>query len=169
MSKKKSPADNITFDDIMKAMDEAVETVSYVGEIRDWRTMPELGEDPDDEFVLPDGVEIILQVGAEGGDLSLYGRRTPSGWEFMREVVDQTAAMLGEQTIQHQSETVTTIDEALHLLDTYPWHRLYPLKVHPEFSVLILEAARARINKEGGSALRGLERWERVCGKSGNA
>lgn len=167
-SKKGSPPDN-TFKNTMEAMDEAAETVSHIGELRDEGALPELWEYPDDESELPDGVEIILQVGAEGGDLSLYGRRTPSGWEFMREVVDQTAAMLDEPTIQHQSETVTTVAEALCLLDRYPWHRLYPLKVHPEFRVLILEAAHARITKEGGSALRGLERWERVCRRSGNA
>jgi hypothetical protein len=107
--------------------------------------------------------QVIIQIGAEGGDLTLYGRKAPTGWEFTREVVDQSAAMLDEAAIHHASKVATTFEEALCLLDRYPWFRLYPLKVHPDFAKAILVAARERIVALGGHALRNLERWERVC------
>ena len=117
----------------------------------------------DDKPSSPEGVEVILDIGAEGGGLTLFGRRTPAGWEFMRELVDHSAAMLDEPTIHHRSEVVNTLEEGLCLLDRYPWHRLFPLKVHPEFSAAILAAVRQRIAHDGEGAARGLGRWERVC------
>lgn len=47
--------------------------------------------------------EIILQVGAEGGDLTLYGSRTASGWLFTLSVYDCTPLLLdeGEPAIKH--------------------------------------------------------------------
>jgi hypothetical protein len=118
---------------------------------------------PDDELVFPEGFEVVLKIGGEGGGLTLFGKRNSDGWKFLRELVDQSAAMLDEPTIHHRSEAVTTLQEGLSLLDPYPWHRLHPLKAHPEFGAEIWSVVRQRIERDGGSALRGLGRWEAIC------
>lgn len=43
--------------------------------------------------------EVILQVGAEGGDVTLYGMLTKNGWLFSRQVIDQTPELLNEPWI----------------------------------------------------------------------
>jgi hypothetical protein len=106
---------------------------------------------------------IIVQIGGEGGDLKLYGCQTPNGWEYTREIFDHSAAMLDEPLVHHRSHVVSSIEEGLHLLDRYPWHRLYPIKVHPYFAGAVMSAVRTRILNEGGNALRDLDRWEQVC------
>jgi hypothetical protein len=35
--------------------------------------------------------------------------------------------------IQHNSAAVDTWEAALKLLDKYPWFKLHPIRVHPEF------------------------------------
>ena len=41
--------------------------------------------------------EVVLKVGAEGGDVTLVGRRALDGaWQFARATVDQTEALFGE-------------------------------------------------------------------------
>ena len=36
---------------------------------------------------------VIVQIGGEGGDLTIYGVRTHAGWRFSQEVVDQSSLM----------------------------------------------------------------------------
>ncbi|MCU1340938.1 MAG: hypothetical protein JWN92_361, partial [Candidatus Acidoferrum typicum] len=54
--------------------------------------------------------EIIVKVGAEGGDLTLYGARSGNGWLFSLNVFDCTSLLLDEddgggQAIQHRSSS----------------------------------------------------------------
>ena len=49
---KKSEVQSISFDELYVIMDEAVECQSFDHVPRDWRTMPSLNDDPDDEEVL---------------------------------------------------------------------------------------------------------------------
>lgn len=77
--------------------------------------------------------EAIVQVGAEGGSITLYGMRSPTGWRYQRNVVDQTLAMLDEEEIRYDSPFCSAWDEAVALLDRYLWHRLIRLRVRPEF------------------------------------
>jgi len=96
--------------------------------------------------------ESILEVGAEVGLLTLFGSKHASNaWKFWTET-DETAtyelldeedrASLGSPV--HKSEVVTTLSEGLALLDRYPWFRLVPLQVHPEFRDAILLEVRKR-------------------------
>jgi precorrin-6B methylase 2 len=39
--------------------------------------------------------EVILQVGAEGGAITLYGVRDPDGWRYS--VLDQTPSLLPDE------------------------------------------------------------------------
>lgn len=45
-----------------------------------------------------------------------------------------------------QSESVNSFHEALDLLDKYPWFRLHPVHVHPEF----LDEVFFEVRKRGG-------------------
>jgi hypothetical protein len=108
--------------------------------------------------------EIIVKVGAEGGDITIYGIRTKQGWLFSREVIDQSLMLLDEgATIQHKSEVANSWPGALELLDQYPWHKLRPREVHPEFQDIILDAVLERFKNERNP--RQLSRWKESCGK----
>jgi hypothetical protein len=107
--------------------------------------------------------EIIVEIGAEGGSLTLYGKRETSGWLFSRRVIDQSAVMLGDDAIDLTSSVVNTWPQALDLLGQYRWEGLYPLFVHPEFRQAVYEAVRARLDLAGERTLQALERWSQVC------
>jgi len=109
-------------------------------------------------------LQVILEIGAEGGSITILGRRSPAGkWKFLMET-DETAiadllseddrAGLGHRDFHQRSGVVDSFDEALKLIDRYPWHRLYPLKVHREFYDRVLEV----VERRGGCA----ERWKHI-------
>lgn len=106
--------------------------------------------------------EVILKVGAEGGSIALYGTRTDRTWVFSLDVDDQTPTLMDESPI-HCSQTIdASFQHALKLLGRYPWHKLYPLNVHPEFRSVVLDEVRKRFGSEGEMA-NNLAEWERVC------
>ena len=118
---------------------------------------------------IPVTSETILEVGAEGGSLTLRRERIANGnWRF--------CAALNEMTIYEslsdedrgspgdylpQSGYVESLQEALKILDKYPWITLLPLNVHPEFFDTIM----AEVRKRGGE----LEetRWREKLGIQG--
>ena len=107
--------------------------------------------------------EIILSVGGEGGGITLQGVWTRDGWRFRRNVVDQTLVMIGEgDEIRHDSQFTSSWDEALGLMDRYPWQHLYPLQVHPEFGHAVWAAVQKRC--VGECSEHALERWRDRCG-----
>jgi hypothetical protein len=107
--------------------------------------------------------EIILQIGAEGGDLTLYGSRTASGWLFNLGVYDGTPLLLddGEPAIQHTSSRVTCWTDAIALLERYPWTKLHPLRVHPDFRKQVWHEVESRLNHERDGDY--LDEWRRIC------
>lgn len=111
---------------------------------------------------------IILEVRAEGGRLTIYGIRTKNGWLFSKRVIGQTAGLIDEPLIQPLSASLQEWDPMLHHLDRYPWHRLYPLQVHPEFGKIVFEAVKERFRRDGdGDADPDLCHWNQVCGLGG--
>jgi len=112
--------------------------------------------------------EVILKVGAEGGGINLYGRRGERGWSFSRNVIDQTPTLLDESAIEHTSKLVDTWPDALALIDKYPWHKLHPLTVHPEFRQKVLEAVIARFSSKGDTGSDRLADWNEICGGGGD-
>jgi hypothetical protein len=108
--------------------------------------------------------EIVVEVGAEGGSITLYGSRKSRGWHFYRNLMDWTPALLDEPTLDHDSKVVKTWPAALKLLDQYPWHHLFPIRVHPEFQVLVLDAVMARYQRDGDSGPDRRSEWIRLCG-----
>lgn len=105
--------------------------------------------------------EIIIGVGAEGGSLTLWGRRFQEhSWEFWISI-DETAAfeLLDEEDQQglgaavSVSNRVTSFFEAISLFNTRPWYRLTPVVVHPGFRDEILR----EVQKKG--AQKDVVRW----------
>jgi hypothetical protein len=119
--------------------------------------------------------ELVLGVGAELGSIELLGTRAARGWLFHTSIKDQSIWLLNEEdrgdlVSQHASEWVDSWEAALALLDKYPWHRLHPLAVHPEFKQKIWAAVQERFQKERrsvggqGSFRHYLEPWRKLCG-----
>jgi hypothetical protein len=47
--------------------------------------------------------EVIVEVGGEGGSITLYGRRTERGWCFSREVIDWTPELFDREWFHKNS------------------------------------------------------------------
>lgn len=115
--------------------------------------------------------EVVLKVGAEGGDVTLVGRQALNGaWQFARATEDQTEFLLGDADAIWCSESawVDGWEAALTLMDRYPWAMLYPLTVHPEFVDRVRVAIEERLSKREPSphAEHARDKWERVLGEA---
>jgi hypothetical protein len=120
---------------------------------------------------------VILKVGAAGGSVTLVGRRGDGEqWQFARVTVDQTEELLGETgdaVVRAPPveilEWVGSWEKGIRLMDRYPWARLHPVAVHPEFVERVRVAVEERL--AGEPQHRSVERergkWERVLGRSG--
>lgn len=89
----------------------------------------------------------ILEVGCEGGSITLFGWKGDDGeWHFLREIDEGTLMDMMPKDDQEglcfysKTEAVTGWSEALKLLYKYPWPRMYPLFVLPEFADLVMGA-----------------------------
>ena len=99
--------------------------------------------------------EVVLDVGSEGGSLTIVGVRAADGWHF-RFVRDESTlcALLNAEDreglkIRRQSDWVQSFESALALLDQYPWHELCPLQVHPDFKRQTWAAVQKRFRARG--------------------
>ena len=107
--------------------------------------------------------DVILQVGGEGGSVALYAFRTGVDWFFSLDFIKA-------QAVSTDDHVVRSWDDALLLLDRYPWHRLVPLRVHPDFRLAILKAVEHRYAteeggpaSENGSAREVPDKWRQLC------
>jgi len=109
------------------------------------------------------GREIVLQVGAEGGSLTIV-RYHVSGekWRFAIIRDESTLAdFLGDEDQEDLFEVldpIATFEDAIALINKYPWPNLYPLVVHPEYSNRVMEI----IEKSGNP--RAKDRWRGILG-----
>src|SRR5438067_867406 len=104
--------------------------------------------------------EIIIEIAGEGGSITLLGARTAQGWRFSR----STNESIDEAFARDHSEPVESWEAALGLLDQYPWHKLYPLQVHPDFRNRVWNAVKARFERDRvPRSTIGLERWRELC------
>jgi uncharacterized coiled-coil protein SlyX len=113
--------------------------------------------------------ETVLEVGADGGTLTIVRKRNEYGdWEFQCLRDETTFSELlpeefgdGEGLIE-KSARMDTFEDALVRLDRYPWYCLFPLKVHPEYADSVLR----EIEKRGGKEA--VAEWiERLKGQRG--
>jgi hypothetical protein len=118
-----------------------------------------------------DGSVVVLQAGAEGGDVTLIGQTTVAGaWSFARVTDDQTEALFGDSGVEitpppalKPEDWVDGWDEGLRLMDRYQWARLHPLYVHPAFMERVRAAVEERLaDVDSESAERAREKWERL-------
>lgn len=105
-------------------------------------------------------IETIVEIGGEGGSITLEGRRdVAGGWQF-RLATNESAMwdMLGEEPPPHEEpQWVSTWADALALLDRYPWPLLEPVAVHPEFKAALF----ATVASHKRSGPQEVERWKR--------
>jgi hypothetical protein len=106
--------------------------------------------------------EVIVSAGVGSGAITIFGIRYNDGWRFQRNVVDQSPLMLDEKEIRHDSAWASSWEEALTLLDRYPWHRFSPIRVHPEFRQAVWAAVQKRC--AGKEAAVDLKQWRGRCG-----
>ena len=115
---------------------------------------------------------IILEVGSEGGLLTILGKRETGGeWKFV--IKRNETALCDMLPVEEQSGLVFyessgwvgSLAEVLVLLDRYPWHRLCPVTVHEEFRQAILDAVVSRYKEDGNERAHQLSAWEEVCSK----
>ncbi len=96
--------------------------------------------------------EVVFEVGGEGGSLTLLRERAEDGhWRFRFEKDETT---LSDLLLEDDNSTTgrefaeaqyaNSLDQALTLLDRYPWFSFVPLEVHPEFLDLVLDQVRRR-------------------------
>lgn len=109
---------------------------------------------------------VIVEALAEGGSVTLYGCATEAGWLYRLNLIDQSALLLGEPSIEHDSETAHSFEDAIALLDRYPWHRMGPRVVHPEFRIRIWKIISER-SANGQLSAHRLDDWRQQCGISG--
>jgi hypothetical protein len=112
---------------------------------------------------------IILQVGGEGGAITLFGRRNASQeWEFRRASSD-SSGMLDEEMDPNPPPApapvwVKTWNEAVALLDRNPWAQLVPLSVHVDFrEEVLVEVTRRLLAEPSTRNERQMERWLDAC------
>jgi hypothetical protein len=109
--------------------------------------------------------EVIVELGAEGGSIILYGCRTEGGWLFSMESSDWTPELLGDERIEKRSGVVDNWTVALKLLDIYPCIGLFPISVHPDFRQKIWDALQKRLRASMKEPDRELNRrWRQICG-----
>jgi hypothetical protein len=113
---------------------------------------------------------IIVQVGAEGGDVKLLGRRSEQlRWEFRRVTADSSWSMLDEDLDPNPPPApnpvwVATWGEAIALLDCYSWAQLVPLTVHADFHAdVLVEVTRRLLSEPSGRRDQRMAQWLRVC------
>ena len=84
--------------------------------------------------------EIILEVGSEGGTLTILGTMDDSGlWKFfVKKNESAMADFLSDEDRDGLSFNEVTgqfdrLESALEMLDKYPWWKLHLLHIHPDF------------------------------------
>jgi hypothetical protein len=119
---------------------------------RPWRFAPESVDVRGSSRGADVASQIIVDIGAEGGSLTVFGQKNAAGeWKF-GEKRDETTLYDSEEDpdgtdFKHFYETtgcILTFGEAIARLDRYRWFRLYPLEVHPEFLDAVLLEVRMR-------------------------
>ncbi len=90
-----------------------------------------------------DPVEMLLKIGGEGGSLSIRRFRATDGtWKFIFITDESTLADFLEEEDQielvKKYSPVNSFEEALQLMNKYPWHEMHLITMHPEYAGAIL-------------------------------
>jgi hypothetical protein len=132
-----------------------------VGEIADRLGYPKKFS----EFVLEESSEVILEIGAEGGSITLYGIPHDNKWRYFASVNELMCDEVDKLEYPRDSGYVDSWHAALRLIDRYPWHRLYALTAHPQFKARIWTAVQRRFARDKEPDHHALERWRELCSR----
>jgi hypothetical protein len=113
--------------------------------------------------------EMILSLGAEEGSITLYGVKLNGDWHFLLKY-DRFAPL---DLFSHEEVTDKNLfleetsfqkgfNNAIELLDEYPWHMLIPRLIHPEFATQLLTEVENRFESEHFR----LTYWRRLVSRS---
>jgi hypothetical protein len=117
------------------------------------------------EFVSEESSEVILEIGAEGGSITLYGIPHGTKWRYFTSANDSTTDEFDKSEYPRVSRYVDSWGAALRLLDRYRWHRLYPLTVHPQFQDRVWTVVQLRFARDKEPDHHALERWRELCSR----
>jgi hypothetical protein len=107
--------------------------------------------------------EIIVEIGAEGGSITLYGLRTEDGWLFAEETIDWTPELFDEERSKTESVLADSWAAALRLLDQYLWAELSPMFVHRQFGPKVWIAVQERLRRKDEVSGSKLSQWRALC------
>jgi len=117
-------------------------------------------------------VNLLLEIGAEGGSLSIYGTSGPiERRKYRVGLADSSLQMLGEEdggsSIRRDSAWLDSWDAAIQTLSVYPWPRLHPMFVAPEVSLAIWSVLQ-KYTAESSNQTRGIDlgKWRSVIKNS---
>ena len=102
----------------------------------------------------------VLRVMAEGGSIALLVRCVPAQ-SFALRVRDQCLQLIDEGEGYESVTHWGTWDEAVRVLERYPWRNLYPVEVNEAWSTEVWELVNAHSKAEG---CRRLSEWSDLCG-----
>lgn len=93
------------------------------------------------------GKQVIIELGAKGGSVTLFGIQSPDGWQYRVETNEP--ALFDDEDLPNLPERtwVGTWRSALKQLDAYPWTQLYPLTINPKFGDRVFKALQKRKKK----------------------
>jgi hypothetical protein len=85
---------------------------------------------------------VILEIGTEGGSLSIHHFPATRGtWKFILTVDESTMASLTDEFDQadllKKYPPVDSFEEAIRLMDEFPWRKMYLVSVHPDYGEFI--------------------------------
>jgi hypothetical protein len=115
-----------------------------------------------------EGYEVVLMVGTDGGSIALQRRESSSGkWVWLMETneVELYDLLDGEEGFNSRDavkcDFAGSFAGAMALIDRYPWAKLHPMKVHPEYREEVLSAVRDRGGVRAERRWRQLLKWKR--------
>lgn len=98
--------------------------------------------------------EVILKIGGEGGTLIIQRFRASDGaWKFIFTTDESTMADFLDEEDQidlvKKYPQVDTFEEALQIMNKYPWHKLHVITLHQEYvSIVQSEKQKRSIEEE---------------------
>lgn len=101
----------------------------------------------------------VLSLGAEGGGITVLGKEENGQWKFslkINEIISDDV----KQSDHH--EIVDSFEQALNLLNAYPWPKLHPLKIHPVFRKSVWNGLQS-VKNQYKMEQQQFSRWAELC------
>jgi len=105
---------------------------------------------------------VIVEMGVEGGGVTIYGRQVEGVWSFWREGI---SLCLDENEDEDWRSWTSDPVSDLSLALSDKWYMMSPIEVHPDFvAQLRSEYERCRETQTSGGCMTGFrhERWREL-------